>query len=92
ALLASALIGRRVRDTTTGMRAYRREVIEAIEWTENTGLSAELLMRPALRGYDVREVPIPYCERKGETKLDPVRGGAAIAGSIIRVGLEERSG
>ena len=92
ALLASALIGRRVRDTTTGMRAYRREVIEAIEWTENTGLSAELLMRPVLRGYDVREVPIPYCERKGETKLDPFRGGATIAGSIIRVGLGERSG
>ncbi|MDX1745987.1 MAG: glycosyltransferase family 2 protein, partial [Halobacteriales archaeon] len=37
ALLASALCGRRLKDTTTGMRAYRREVIEAIEWTENTG-------------------------------------------------------
>ena len=92
ALLASALLGRRVRDTTTGMRAYRREVIEAIDWTENTGLSAELLMRPVMRGYDVREVPIPYRERTGETKLDPFRGGAAIAGSILRVGLGERSG
>jgi len=90
ALLASGLLGRRVRDTTTGMRAYRRYVIESIGWTENTGLSAELLMRPVMRGYDVREVEIPYRERTGETKLDPFAGGAAIATSILRVGFDER--
>jgi glycosyltransferase involved in cell wall biosynthesis len=89
ALLASALLGRRVRDTTTGMRAYRREVIEAIEWTENTGLSAELLVRPVARGYEVVEVPIAYDDRLGETTLDPLAGGAAIATSILRVGVEE---
>jgi len=90
AVLASVLLGERVHDTTTGMRAYRREVIEKIEWTENTGLSAELLVRPLARGYAVREVPIEYRERKGETKLDPVEGGAAIAKSILKVGLQER--
>jgi glycosyltransferase involved in cell wall biosynthesis len=92
ALLASALIGRRLHDVTTGMRAYRREVVESIEWTENTGLSAELLLRPAARGYDVRELPIDYRERAGETTLDPLRGGAAIAKSILTVSLEERFG
>ncbi|AUG47375.1 glycosyl transferase family 2 [Haloarcula taiwanensis] len=90
ALLASVLMGKRVHDTTTGMRAYRREVLQKIVWTENTGLSAELLMRPLMRGYDVRERPIEYDERKGETKLDPFSGGAAIAKSIVRVALEER--
>ncbi|WP_336339139.1 dolichyl-phosphate hexose transferase [Haloarcula brevis] len=90
ALLASALMGERVHDTTTGMRAYRRELLHKIVWTENTGLSAELLMRPLMRGYDVRERPIEYDERKGETKLDPFSGGAAIAKSIVRVALEER--
>jgi glycosyltransferase involved in cell wall biosynthesis len=89
ALLASLLLGRRVRDTTTGMRAYRREVIESIEWTENTGLSAELLMRPIARGYDVAEVEIEYADRLGETTLDPLAGGVAIAKSILRVGIEE---
>ena len=92
ALLASVLLARRVRDTTTGMRAYRREVIESIEWTENTGLSAELLMRPIARGYDVVEVPIGYDDRLGETTLDPLAGGAAIATSILRVGVEEAVG
>jgi len=89
AVLASVLLARRVRDTTTGMRAYRREVIEAIEWTENTGLSAELLMRPIARGYDVVEAPIAYDDRLGETTLDPLSGGAAIATSILRVGISE---
>ena len=91
ALIASTLMGQRVHDTTTGMRAYRREVVESIEWTENTGLSAELLVRPSMRGYDVREIPVEYRERAGESKLDPIRGGAAIAKSILKVGLEERS-
>ena len=90
AALASVLLGERVHDTTTGMRAYRRAVIEDIEWTENTGLSAELLMRPLARGYDVRERPISYGERAGETTLDPLSGGAAIATSILRVGIQER--
>ncbi|MFB6171205.1 MAG: dolichyl-phosphate hexose transferase [Haloarculaceae archaeon] len=90
ALLASALVGERVHDTTTGMRAYRREVIETIRWTENTGLSAELLLRPLCRGYRVREVPIDYAERAGESTLAPLSGGAAIAASILRVAVEER--
>ena len=90
ALTASVLMLRRVRDTTTGMRAYRREVIEDIEWTENTGLSAELLIRPLMRGYDVKEVEIEYDERLGETKLNPFTGGAAIGKSIIKVPLQER--
>jgi glycosyltransferase involved in cell wall biosynthesis len=92
AAVASVLAGERVHDTTTGMRAYRRELLHDIEWTENTGLSAELLLRPLIRGYRVREEPIPYRERAGETKLDPLGGGAAIAKSIVKVCLEERFG
>ncbi|MFB6292862.1 MAG: glycosyltransferase family 2 protein, partial [Halonotius sp.] len=90
AAVASVLMGERVHDTTTGMRAYRKAVIESIEWTENTGLSAELLIRPLMRDYEVREAPISYTERAGETKLDPIQGGAAIAKSIVKVCLEER--
>ena len=90
ATVASILAGARISDTTTGMRAYRREVIESIEWTENTGLSAELLLRPLLRGYRVAELQIEYDERAGETTLDPLGGGVAIATSIVTVCLEER--
>ena len=89
AFTASVLMLRHVHDTTTGMRAYRREVIEETAWTENTGLSAELLIRPLMRGYDVTEVPIEYDERLGETKLDPFAGGAAIGKSVVKVPLQE---
>ncbi|MFB6127461.1 MAG: dolichyl-phosphate hexose transferase [Halolamina sp.] len=90
AAVASALVGERVHDTTTGMRAYRCDLLEDITWTENTGLSAELLIRPLMRGYRVREEPISYAERAGETTLDPIEGGVAIAKSIVGVCLEER--
>jgi len=89
AALASLLVGERVHDTTTGMRAYRRDLVRKIDWTENTGLSAELLLRPLLRDYEVCEIPIEYAERKGETTLDPISGGYAIGKSICKVCLEE---
>ena len=90
AALSSVLACDHMHDVTTGMRAYHEDVIEEITWTENTGLSAELLIRPVMRGYDVREEPIAYDERLGETKLDPFSGGAEIGGSILRVCAEER--
>ncbi|MFB6167247.1 MAG: dolichyl-phosphate hexose transferase [Haloferacaceae archaeon] len=92
AAVASLLCGRRLHDVTTGMRAYRRDLLHEITWTQNTGLSAELLLRPVMRGYEVVEVPIGYDERVGETTLDPLSGGAEIAGSILKVCAEERLG
>ncbi len=90
ALIASLLVGRHIHDTTTGMRAYRKSVIKKIKWTENTGLSAELILRPILRGYPVYEEPIKYNDRLGQTKLNPFKGGIEIAFSIFKVCLEER--
>jgi glycosyltransferase involved in cell wall biosynthesis len=90
AAIASVLLGERVHDTTTGMRAYRRSLIQDIDWTQNTGLSAELLLRPQARGYDIVEEPIRYGDRLGDTKLDPIEGGAEILGSILKVCAEER--
>ncbi|MFC6784625.1 dolichyl-phosphate hexose transferase [Halobaculum halobium] len=90
AAVASALGGHTLHDVTTGMRAYHEDVIQSIQWTENTGLSAELLIRPAMRGYRIRQEPIEYDERLGETKLDPFSGGAEIGKSILKCCLEER--
>jgi hypothetical protein len=90
AATASVLGGEWLYDVTTGMRAYHEDVVTSITWTENTGLSAELLIRPAMRGYRIRQEPIAYDERLGETKLDPFSGGAEIGGSILRVCLSER--
>jgi hypothetical protein len=78
------LYGIEITDITTGMRAYRREVIFDIDWTENIGLSAELLFRPAKAGYRIIEIPIPYRKRVGMTKLNPLTGGLKILKSILK--------
>jgi len=84
AKLTSLLYGIEITDITTGMRAYRRNVIFDIDWTENIGLSAELLFRPAKKGYRIIEIPIPYRRRVGVTKLNPFTGGMKILKSIIK--------
>lgn len=90
ASVTSTLYGIRVTDVTTGMRAYRREVIHSINWTENVGLSAELLFRPALKKYKIIEIPIDYKERLGETKLNPITGGLGIFKSILKYAIIRR--
>jgi glycosyltransferase involved in cell wall biosynthesis len=84
ALVTSLLYGIKISDVTTGMRAYRREIIHSITWTENVGLSAELLFRPALKGYKIVEIPIEYRPRLGNTKLNPFTGGLGIFKSILK--------
>lgn len=84
ALLVSVLYGFRCSDATTGMRAYRKEVIQSIEWTENTGLSLELLFKPAAVGYKIVEVPIDYRERIGTVKLNPIKGGLEMLESVLK--------
>lgn len=87
ATITSVLYNVKVTDVTTGMRAYRRDVIHRIDWTENVGLSAELLFRPALRKYKIIEIPIDYRERLGETKLNPITGGIGIFKSILKYAI-----
>lgn len=71
-------------DATTGMRAFRREVIQNIEWTENIGLSLELFFKPAVLGYKIIEIPIDYRDRIGKVKLNPIKGGWEMIKTLIR--------
>lgn len=57
-------------DLHSGMRAYSREIIERVEFDPSgPALPVELLLKPALLGFRVREIFIPYGERIGETTL-----------------------
>jgi glycosyltransferase involved in cell wall biosynthesis len=70
-LVASVLYGRRVRDVHSGMRAYARSVVHAFDWhAPAPALPVDLLLVPMRAGMRVREVPIAYAERVGETTLD----------------------
>lgn len=64
------LLGVKSTDLHSGMRAYSREIIEAVEVDPNgPALPVELLLKPALAGFRIREIFIPYGERIGVTTL-----------------------
>jgi hypothetical protein len=52
------------------MRAYSRQLIERVKVDPNgPALPVDLLLKPALMGFRIKEVFIPYGERIGETTL-----------------------
>ncbi len=70
ALTARLLHGIRTTDVHSGMRAYRKSMIDRIEWDPHgPALPVDMLIIPYRRGFRVMEVPISYRERVGETTL-----------------------
>lgn len=64
------LTGVKSTDLHSGMRAYSRRVIQEVTFDPNgPALPVELLLKPALQGFRMREVFIPYGERIGDTTL-----------------------
>lgn len=70
AFTGHVLLGVQSTDLHSGMRAYSREIIEQVEFDPNgPALPVDLLLKPALAGFRVREIFIPYGERIGVTTL-----------------------
>jgi glycosyltransferase involved in cell wall biosynthesis len=64
------LVGVKSTDLHSGMRAYSHRVAREVEVDPNgPALPVDLLLKPALQGFRVHEVFIPYGERIGETTL-----------------------
>jgi glycosyltransferase involved in cell wall biosynthesis len=65
------LVGVKSTDLHSGMRAYSHRLIHEVDFDPNgPALPVDLLLKPALQGFRVREVFIPYGERIGETTLE----------------------
>jgi glycosyltransferase involved in cell wall biosynthesis len=70
ALGARILHGLPTTDVHSGMRAYRKSMIDQVEWSpKGPGLPVDMYVIPFRRGFKVKEVPIDYRERIGETTL-----------------------
>ncbi len=70
AVLSRILLGVKTTDVHTGMRAYRRSIFDRVTFDPSgPALPVELLLKPALSGYRVQEIFIPYRERIGVTTL-----------------------
>jgi len=73
ALLASILFGRRIRDLHSGMRAYRKSMIDQLSFrAKGAALPVELLLKPLTRGFRVAFVDIEYQNRIGISKMNPL--------------------
>jgi len=73
ALGASAVFRQRLTDLHSGMRAYRKSMIDDLKFNiEGTALPVELLLLPIHRGYKFKVIYIDYRERVGESKMRPL--------------------
>jgi glycosyltransferase involved in cell wall biosynthesis len=65
-----------VRDAHCGMRALRRDVLPRLD-LRSSGMefASEMVIRAAKEDLDIREVPIEYHPRAGESKLSSFRDG-----------------
>jgi glycosyltransferase involved in cell wall biosynthesis len=65
-----------VRDAHCGMRAVRREVLPRLD-LRTTGMefASEMVIRASKENLDIREIPIEYHPREGESKLSSFRDG-----------------
>lgn len=72
-------------DVHSGMRGYRTSVIRAFDFDgRGDALPLDTLLLPARSGYRIVELPIPYGERCGVSKLARLRGTAWTFVRILR--------
>ena len=86
ALLASALFFRRLTDLHSGMRAYRKSMIDELNYDPNgAALPVELLLRPIKVGRRVATLFIDYRERIGASTMMPLQSAWWTLKRILRV-------
>ena len=73
-------------DSQSGFRAFRVDTVDRLG-LRSTGMefASEMLIRAAQQGLDVREVPLGYRDRVGESKLDTWSDGWRHLRLIIRL-------
>ena len=88
ATLITALSGRAVRDAASGMRVFHRGILESLYPLPN-GLSfTPAMSTKAIHEHlRVEEVPIPYAERAGRSKLNVLRDGLTFLRVILTLVL-----
>ena len=94
-LYSRLALGVQIRDVTGGFRAFRRDVLEAIEYADVASqgycFQVDLAARTARAGFRVREVPITFVEREhGVSKMSNEIVREALV-RVTRWGVEHRA-
>ncbi len=86
ALTASSLFGKRLTDLHSGMRAYRKSMIDGLNVdSQGAALPVELLLRPLRDGFKVKFHFIEYKERIGTPTMRPLQSAWWTMKRIFRV-------
>ena len=90
-LVAKLALGLTVYDTQSGMRAFKSALLDSMK-LEAVGmpLAMEMLAEAHSADARIREVPISYRSRVGETKLHPIKDGGRILGTTVRLMFDIR--
>ena len=84
ATLLSVLGWQRVTDSASGMRVFKKETLARISpLPDGLNLTPVMSTRAVHEGVKMVEVPIPYSERVGRSKLSVVRDGRIFLTSMI---------
>ncbi len=80
AIMLGILANRRVTDAASGMRVLRREALEKLgRLPDGLHYTPAMSARAVLSGLRVVEIPMPYEERRGESKLGVWKDGVRFA-------------
>jgi len=88
ATLVTALSGRPVVDPASGMRVFRREALTRLyPLPDGLNFTPVMSTRAVHEGLNLVELPMPYEERRGRSKLNVVRDGMRFLQTIIWTAL-----
>ena len=84
ATLLTILSRQKVTDSASGMRVFKRGILECIYPLPNgLNLTPVMSTRALHEGISIGEIPIPYSERVGRSKLSVIRDGRIFLQSMI---------
>jgi hypothetical protein len=82
----SWIVGRRITDTASGMRVFRRDALpKLLPLPDGLHLTPAMSVRAYHEGLKIVEVPITYEERIGRSKLNPLTDGFRFLSVIIGI-------
>ena len=84
-----SLVGRqKVTDSASGMRVFKKTILNQLyPLPDGLNLTPVMSTRAIYEGIKISEVPIPYSERLGRSKLSVVRDGSVFLQSILWTAL-----
>jgi glycosyltransferase involved in cell wall biosynthesis len=86
--LLTLLSRQKVTDSASGMRVFKREILEQIyPLPDGLNLTPVMSTRAVHERIRIAEIPIPYSERVGRSKLNVVRDGSLFMQSMLWTAL-----